>query len=305
VRYLFFLLLIPLSLFAFSVSQKYPSYSYVFSEFDIDTSYVYDDLFAAYVQKHEKWMRRDFHHMLREEKELISMIRGELLEESISDLFLYLSMVESGLHTQIASPKNAVGLWQFMPQTAKLYDLQVCSSMDERLHPLSATRAAVKHLKKLYRRFGKWYLAILAYNCGEGRLSKAIGRAGTDVLEILLDEQEKYLPRETREYLKKVLLLALIGESEAIRMDFISDKEKPEEGDAAVPEKRNHLSKEYLLSHSVELGETLESIAEKYNSDAEEIRAANGLNDNMLEEGSFLVIPVSQRYFLRFIESRD
>ena len=47
---------------------------------------------------------------------------------------------------------------------------------------------------------GKWYLAVMAYNCGEGRIADAIQKAGSDDLSILIDDGAKYLPSETREY---------------------------------------------------------------------------------------------------------
>jgi len=122
-------------------------------------------------------------------------------------------MVESGFSSDAVSPKKAVGLWQFMPATAKDYNLSICNSYDERCDTISATSAAINYLNKLHKQFGKWYLAAMAYNCGEGCVSKAIKSAGTDELSILLDSRSKYLPRETREYIKKILLVAMIGEN--------------------------------------------------------------------------------------------
>jgi len=355
-RYLLFVFLIPVLLFSASVAEKYSACNYVLSEFDIDSSYAYDEHFTAYVKKHTKQMQRFYRKAAMREKWLVSMVRGELLEEDISDLFLYLSIVESGLQSDIVSPKKAVGLWQFMPVTAKHYNLLVCSSVDERCDPVSSTKAAIRYLRKLHHRFGKWYLAVLAYNCGEGRLSKALKRAGTDDLSILLDEQQKYLPKETRDYLKKILLVAMIGESEMISMeetavwnapvqvevrggtdlrdiakkihiDFdkllvlnrvyktgvIPNKKHfyplliPEESivrfylsdDAGISQNKH---RDYLLSHQVALGETLQSIADKYHTGTNEIKTANGLNGEMLEVNMLLVIPVEEEIFLRYAE---
>lgn len=206
----------PLFSFAFSVAQKYPSYTYVFSEFGVDQSYVYDEDFERFVLTHESQIMSFYKHSLKKGKNFLPMMRGYLLEDGLSDLFVYLSMVESGFSPSAASHKNAVGLWQFIPATAKHYKLEVCQRFDERCDPASSTNAAIAYLQKLHDRFGKWYLAALAYNCGEGRLAKAIERAGSDALPILLDEKEKYLPLETREYIKKILLVAMIGEGLAL-----------------------------------------------------------------------------------------
>ena len=212
-------------LHASSLESKYPSYSYVFHEFDVDESYLYDDDFIHFVKTHENQLKRFYKRSLLRGEELLPMIQGQLLDEGISDLFLYLSMIESGFSTNIVSPKKAVGLWQFMPATAKHYDLTVCSSYDERCDAISATKAAIKYLNKLHKEFGKWYLAAMAYNCGEGCMRRAIKKAGSDELSILTNRHLNYLPKETRDYIKKILLLAMIGESSAIGLDDTIESE--------------------------------------------------------------------------------
>jgi len=211
-------LLLPLYAFSTSIVEKYPSYEYVFSEFGIDPSYVYDSDFETFVSKNEKKIKRFYEHSMKRGDALLPMIRANLMDDGLSDLFIYISMVESGFSPAIISAKKAVGLWQFMPATAKHYKLSVCNSFDERCDPVSSTNAAIVYLRKLHKQFGKWYLAVMAYNCGEGRLEKAIKRANSDVLHVLLDNDAKYLPSETREYIKKILLVAMIGEGSM--MDF-------------------------------------------------------------------------------------
>ena len=195
------------------LDEKYPSYSYVFSEFDVDESYLYDDAFITFVTQNEKKLKSFYKRSLRRGKEVLPMMQGLLFDDGVSDLFIYLSMVESGFLSSAVSPKKAVGLWQFMPATARHYNLTVCNDYDERCDTVSSTSAAIRYLNKLHRQFGKWYLAALAYNCGEGCVEKAIKRAGTDELAILTDASLKYLPPETRQYMKKILLVAMIGEN--------------------------------------------------------------------------------------------
>lgn len=204
------------------LESKYPSYSYVFNEFDVDESYIYDDGFVSFVMKNEKNLKRFYQRSLIRGKEMLPTMQGLLVEDGVSDLFIYLSMVESGFTTDAVSPKKAVGLWQFMAATAKQYDLTVCHTYDERCDTVSATSAAIVYLNKLHKQFGKWYLAAMAYNCGEGCMERAIQRAGTDDLSILTDENLKYLPRETRAYIKKILLVSMIGEN--VTLDFGKDK---------------------------------------------------------------------------------
>jgi membrane-bound lytic murein transglycosylase D len=201
-----------------SLSKKYPSYSYVFNEFDVDESYIYDEAFISFVKNNERKMKRFYTRSLKRGESILPTIQGLLVGDGVSDLFIYLSMVESGFSTNAISSKKAVGLWQFMPATAKQYKLTVCSSYDERCDTSSATTAAINYLNKLHKQFGKWYLAAMAYNCGEGCVQKAIKKAGSDELYILTDNTLKYLPSETRKYIKKILLVAMIGEN--LTLDF-------------------------------------------------------------------------------------
>jgi membrane-bound lytic murein transglycosylase D len=109
----------------------------------------------------------------------------------------YLTIVESALNPVALSPAGASGLWQFMLPTGKLYGLEINNLVDERRDPVKATDAACRFLKDLYATFGDWNLAIAAYNCGGGCVSRAIKRANgkTDFWEIY-----SYLPKETRGY---------------------------------------------------------------------------------------------------------
>lgn len=109
----------------------------------------------------------------------------------------YLPIIESALNPSAVSRTGAAGLWQFMLQTGKLYDLENNSLVDERRDPIKATWAAARYLKDLYGIYNDWNLVIAAYNCGPGTINKAIRRAGgkTDYWVIY-----NYLPRETRGY---------------------------------------------------------------------------------------------------------
>ena len=108
-----------------------------------------------------------------------------------------LPIIESALHPNAVSRAGAVGLWQFMITTAKKYGLEVTSLIDERKDPIKASYAAAHMLKDLYDIFGDWSLAIAAYNCGPGNVSKAIRRSGgkKDFWGVY-----QYLPAETRGY---------------------------------------------------------------------------------------------------------
>lgn len=109
----------------------------------------------------------------------------------------YLSVIESGLRPQVKSPAGALGLWQFMYGTGKMYGLVENSYIDERMDPYKSTEAACLFLKKLYGIYGDWNLALAAYNAGPGNVNKAIRRSGG---KRTYWEVRPFLPRETQGY---------------------------------------------------------------------------------------------------------
>lgn len=110
----------------------------------------------------------------------------------------YLPIVESALKPKAYSRAGAAGMWQFIYSTGRKYELYVNSLIDDRYDIAKASEAAAHHLRDLYDMFGDWSLAISAYNCGPGNVTKAITRSGGkhDFWDIY-----PYLPRETRGYL--------------------------------------------------------------------------------------------------------
>ena len=95
-------------------------------------------------------------------------------QSGVPEDIAYLFMLESGANTQARSPANALGMWQFMPATARSYGLRVDSWVDERLDPARSTEAAMLYLKDLYGMFGCWRLALSAYNSGENKLNRVL-----------------------------------------------------------------------------------------------------------------------------------
>ena len=133
---------------------------------------------------------------------------GEALERyGVPDEVKYLAIVESALNPEATSRVGASGLWQFMYNTGKLYDLEVNSVIDERRDPVKSSYAAARFLRDLHEVFGDWTLAIAAYNCGPGNVNKAIARSGgkRDFWEIYY-----YLPRETRGYIPSLIAVIYV-----------------------------------------------------------------------------------------------
>jgi membrane-bound lytic murein transglycosylase D len=149
----------------------------------------------------------------------IPLVKKIIADGDVPSEILYLAMAESNFSTRAYSKKRASGMWQFMPYTGRVYGLKIDEYVDERRDLVKSTKSAVKYLNVLHHKFGKWYLAAIAYNCGEGRLRKAIRRAGTDDLSVLLDPKKKYIPRESRNYIRKIIALALLGYDEDYMME--------------------------------------------------------------------------------------
>jgi membrane-bound lytic murein transglycosylase D len=131
-------------------------------------------------------------------KELYFPLFEEMLDKYQLPMELkYLAVVESALNPKAKSRVGAMGLWQFMPGTGRLYGLHINSTIDDRMNIYKATEAACQHFSDLYARYHDWNLVLAAYNAGPGNVNKAIRRAktSTDYWAI-----RPYLPRETQSY---------------------------------------------------------------------------------------------------------
>jgi len=113
-----------------------------------------------------------------------------------------LPFVESAMQPEAESRAKAAGLWQFIPSTGKLYQLEQNLWQDERRDVVESTRAALDYLQKLYDDFGDWHLALAAYNCGEGCVARAVNRARARRQST--DYSRLRLPRETQGYVPKL-----------------------------------------------------------------------------------------------------
>ncbi len=120
----------------------------------------------------------------------------------------YLPLAESGFDPIVRSRAGAVGMWQFMEHTGKLYGLRVNYWLDERKDFEKSTDAAARHLRDLYEKFNDWNLALAAYNAGAGRIQRAIDKFNTeDYFEL---SSYRHLAEETKDYVPKYTALMII-----------------------------------------------------------------------------------------------
>jgi membrane-bound lytic murein transglycosylase D len=152
------------------------------------------------------------------------VIQNILEENRVPTDLYYLGMIESGFNAHAKSSAKAVGVWQFMRSTGKLYGLKSDPWVDERRDPIRATEAAAKMLRDLHRQFNSWYLAMAAYNAGPGRIRGAIRRAGTEDFWELVETRK--LPRETMDYVPKFLAARYIGENPELFGFYINEEKK-------------------------------------------------------------------------------
>lgn len=130
-----------------------------------------------------------------------TLIQDILVENGVPSEMFYLAMIESGFSRGARSSARAVGVWQFIPATARLYGLRVDREVDERLDIIRSTQAAARYLRDLKDDFGSWYLAMAAYNCGHGRMRRTLNRHGTRDFwrlarrDALPDETANYIPK--------------------------------------------------------------------------------------------------------------
>ncbi len=259
----FFLSFILSTLFAQTYTpEHYEKQAQILRNLDIDPSFMSDLIFVQIREdlesKHSSVLIKAMQDFYKE----TPMIRKVLDKESVPEEILYLAMVESGLKTHSVSKAKAVGVWQFMGATARNLGLRIDAYVDERRDPVKSTYAAANYLKGLKNEFGKWYLALLAYNCGSGKLKQAINKAGTDKLSVLLDSDKKYLSLETRNFIRKILTFAFLANNR----DFLLQK------DAAL---MNYALSNDFVKVDVPSSVALKDLARSTNLDLETLKKYN------------------------------
>jgi membrane-bound lytic murein transglycosylase D len=256
------------------------------------------------------------------------LVKSIFSKRGIPEDMSYIAFIESGFNQKALSHAGALGLWQFMPQTARNYSLRVSRTIDERLDPIKSTYAAVDYFHDLIAIFGprSFLLAMAAYNSGEWKIINCLKGIDDPFEERNFWHIRPCLSQETREYPPKIIASAIIGNSpeafgfpryepdsnEIIDPVILADY-RPEEseirsveeskavntktikvGKTVAVEKsikqKNKVKKQNPVIYTVKKGNTLPLIAEAFGVDIRDMKKWNKLKGNSLSPGAKLKI---------------
>ncbi len=141
----------------------------------------------------------------------IPVMKEIFKEKNLPEDLVYVAMIESGFNPYAVSWARAVGPWQFMPATGKLYGLKIDWWIDERKDPIKSTQAAAEHLKDLHNLFGSWPLALASYNAGAGKVQRAVLRTRSEDFWDL--KASRYIRKETKNYVPKYMAATIIAKN--------------------------------------------------------------------------------------------
>ena len=186
------------------------------------------DLQNDIVRSQEQWYstRPDYiTRMTERSSQYMYYIVEELERRNMPTELALLPFIESAFNPQAVSSAKAAGMWQFMPNTGKYFELKQNAFRDDRRDVQQSTRAALDYLQKLYGMFGDWHLALAAYNWGEGSVGRAIAKNKREGLGVAYTDLN--MPNETRNYVPKL---------QAVK-NIVAD---PARFSARLPEIANH-----------------------------------------------------------------
>src|SRR5262245_29550408 len=179
-------------------------------EYDIPV--VLNDQVLTFIEAFQTRMRGPFEAGLRRSGRYLPTITRIFQEEGVPTDLAYMAHQESAFKTSAYSRAKAKGLWQFIAPTGRKYGLKRDQWVDERSDPEKSTRAAAKYLKDLYAMFGDWYLAMAAYNAGEGKVSRSMTRFSADDFWALT-QHKRALRTETKNYVPAILASMIIDKA--------------------------------------------------------------------------------------------
>lgn len=164
---------------------------------------------VAYVEYFSTRHKEFFSASLVRSGRYVEAFQSAFDQAGIPKDLVYMAHVESAFKTNAYSRARAKGIFQFIAATGRRYGLRIDSWVDERSDPNKSAHAAAAYLKDLYGMFGDWYLALAAYNAGEGKIQRSLAKTKKDDFWSLAST--KFLRPETRNYVPAILAATLIA----------------------------------------------------------------------------------------------
>jgi membrane-bound lytic murein transglycosylase D len=202
------------TLSSLETSQTSVSISSNETPFIFDIPVTYNDRVSSWIRWFQTEGRGSFKTWLERSSRYVPVIEDELQKAGLPQDLVYLAMIESGFRPDAASHMGAIGLWQFIASTGRHYGLNIGWWIDERRDFSKSTKAAIAYMKELNGEFNSWYLVAASYNMGESGVRRLIKRHATNNFWELADM--KALPRETTDYVPKIIAATLIAKAPAL-----------------------------------------------------------------------------------------
>jgi membrane-bound lytic murein transglycosylase D len=176
-----------------------------------DVPIVRNESVEDYIEYFQTEIRDKFTLWLERSGRYIPLMRQVFKEHGLPEDLVFVALIESGFNPYAYSRSRAVGPWQFIKGTGRLYGLRIDNWIDERRDPIKSTYAAARYFNDLYDRFGSWPLAMAGYNAGERKIERALVRAKADDFWDL--RSTRYIRRETKGYVPKFMAATIIAKN--------------------------------------------------------------------------------------------
>ena len=283
---------------------------YEFGEDEDEVPQVFIDEVKGYIMLFQTnpHLRKFITASLERAAKYMLMTKAFLGKKGIPEDMAYIAFIESGFNPHAVSRAGAVGMWQFMPHTARDYSLTVNRKIDERRNPVKSTYAAVDYFQDLISIFGprSFLLAMAAYNSGEGKIISCLREIENPMEERNFWHIRPCLAEETREFPQKIIAAAIIGnnpevfgfpsfdrnEDEIVNpvvfAEYKPDSENPQKTTAHKSSRESMKPK--AIIYTVKKGNSLSLIAETFGVKGSDIRRWNRMKSEKLFAGQKLKI---------------
>lgn len=239
-----------------------------------------NNLVAGYINTYATRYSQHLQIMLERGEPYFVMIEKIFREHGIPEEMKYLAVIESSFNTNARSRVGAVGAWQFMSGTARIFGLSVGKKVDERKDFYKSTLAAAKYLNELYEQFGDWLLVVAAYNCGGGGVQRAMKASGREDFWGM----QYFLPAESRNHVYKFIATGYILDrfnnffgvgDDAGSSSLVASMEKPVVFNTAAPSELTEDDMFNTVEFNISGKYRIEAIAKKLNMDVAEMNRLN------------------------------